>query len=396
MFLEQFYNMDPEAEYQVEAKMLESILLASASGKLEELDRLLFKEKGRDILGVCKDEVGRTALHLAAANGHQECVESLLVAGHAWNAVDDSYVSAGELAKQNGHEIIYELLLQAGIRTELLLSLMEAQDAFDDEDEVIEFDEDGNPIGIVISETPLSAISNADYLQMPLHYSDDNTKLLDAEKNAVMMDWEGPLMQEHAKLLCDRPGKNDLHIMNVGFGLGLIDDAIQTFKPARHTIIEAHPDVHAKMIKDGWAERPGVTILFGRWQDFLHSGELEMYDGIFWDTFGEHYKDQKVFHDAIPMLLKPDGIFSFFNGLGGTNPFFHDVYCRIVEMEFDEMGFSVQYIPVDVDPSAAQIWDGVKRRYWSLQKYNLPIIRSISIDGYVEEYDEEESSSAPM
>jgi protein arginine N-methyltransferase 2 len=380
--------MAEEVEFAEEAKKLEAIMNASASGQLEELDRLLFKEGGREILGVCRDEAGRTPLHMACANGHQECVESLLAAGHAWNAVDDSYVSAGEMAQQNGHDIIYQLLIQAGIRTELLLSLLESQE---DEDDVVEFDQDGNPTS--------GDIPNADYLQMPLHYSDDNTKLLDADKNAVMMDWEGPLMKEHAKILCDRPDvkREDLHILNVGFGLGLVDDAIQCFKPGRHTIIEAHPDVHAKMIRDGWADRPGVRILFGRWQDFLLSGELETYDGIFWDTFGEHYRDQKKFHDAIPLILKPGGIFSFFNGLGGTNPFFHDVYCNIVEMEFQEMGCTVEYIPIDMDPSQSQIWDGVKRRYWSLKKYNLPIIRMESYgdsNGY-DEANEEDESSAP-
>jgi protein arginine N-methyltransferase 2 len=396
--------MDTETDFGLEAKKLEAILRASAEGSLEDLDRLLFKEKGIDILGVCKDESGRTPLHLAAANGHQECVESLLQAGHAWNSVDDSYVSAGEMAKQNGHDAIYEMLLQAGIRTELLLSLMEGQeDEEDEEDEVVEFDEEGNPIGVVgvQSASSSAAVSNADYLAMPLHYSDDGTKLLDEEKNAVMMDWEGPLMQEHAKILCERPGKGELHILNVGFGLGLIDEAIQAYKPARHTIVEAHPDVYAKMLRDGWAQRPGVTILFGRWQDVLKRGDFETYDGIFWDTFGEHYRDQKIFHDAIPLLLNPDGIFSFFNGLGGTNFFFHDVYCKIVQLEFEEIGFSVQFIPIAMDPNASQIWDGVKRRYWSLKTYNLPIIQAVSYDegnwqDQEEPAEEPQQSSAPL
>jgi len=403
--------MESEPDYQSEAKMLEAILRASASGSLEVLDDLLFKHKGRDILGVCRDESGRTPLHLASANGHRECVESLLVAGHAWNAVDDSYVSAGELAKQNGHEIVYEILLQAGIRTELLLSLIEAQMEDEDvaEDEVSEFDAEGNPLNpstFSSSSAPLvsdlasysaqssapsaqtapqhvsssSSSSNAEYLGMPLQYSPGGTRLLDADKNAVMMDWEGGLMREHARILCERPemtDRSELHIMNVGFGLGLVDEAIQSFKPARHTIIEAHPDVYAKMLRDGWAQRPGVKILFGRWQDFLMNGELESYDGIFWDTFGEHYRDQKVFHDAVPMLLKPEGIFSFFNGLGGTNQFFHDVYCRIVEMEFAELGFTTEYVQMDMDTSSPALWEGVKRRYWSLDKYNLPIIRAL-------------------
>jgi protein arginine N-methyltransferase 2 len=61
--------------------------------------------------------------------------------------------------------------------------------------------------------------------------------------------------------------------------------------------------------------------------------------------------------------LNTKGIFSFFNGLAGTNPFFHDVYCRIVEMEMADMGLNVQYVQMDMDPSEAKVWDGIKRRF---------------------------------
>jgi protein arginine N-methyltransferase 2 len=40
---------------------------------------------------------------------------------------------------------------------------------------------------------------------------------------AVMMGWEGPLMVRHAAIICSRGGT----VLNVGFGLGLIDSAIQ-------------------------------------------------------------------------------------------------------------------------------------------------------------------------
>ena len=39
-----------------------------------------------------------------------------------------------------------------------------------------------------------------------------------------MMGWEGPLMVHHAALICGDGGKD---VMNVGFGLGLVDAAIQ-------------------------------------------------------------------------------------------------------------------------------------------------------------------------
>ena len=74
-------------------------------------------------------------------------------------------------------------------------------------------------------------------------------------------------METHAELMCAQGGA----VLNVGFGMGLIDEAIQrrfeaNDKLVSHTIIEAHPEVYAKMLKDGWDKKKGVKILFGRWQ----------------------------------------------------------------------------------------------------------------------------------
>lgn len=197
----------------------------------------------------------------------------------------------------------------------------------------------------------------------------ENDKLLDAEGNGVMMGWEKPLMELHADVICANGGS----ILNVGFGLGLIDEEIQKRKHSKHTIIEAHPDVYAHMIKQGWDKKPNVKIIFGRWQDV--EDQLEQYDGIFFDTFGEFYDDLKEFHELLPNILSPTGIYSFFNGLGATNPFFHDVYCNIAEMDLGEIGLKVEYKKVDIDPSDNKIWEGVKGKYWTLQQYNLPICK---------------------
>ena len=36
-------------------------------------------------------------------------------------------------------------------------------------------------------------------------------------------------------------------VLNIGFGLGLVDSAIQSHNPRSHTIVEAHPDVLRKV-----------------------------------------------------------------------------------------------------------------------------------------------------
>ena len=74
-----------------------------------------------------------------------------------------------------------------------------------------------------------------------------------------------------------------------------IDSMFQRRKnpPKQHYIIEAHPDVLAHMRELGWYERRGVTILEGKWQDFVESEELLSvggFDVIYTDTFSEDYQ----------------------------------------------------------------------------------------------------------
>lgn len=104
-----------------------------------------------------------------------------------------------------------------------------------------------------------------------MSFSED--KLMDSESKAVMMAWENPLMEAHAKAVCSGGG----HVLNIGFGMGLVDSAIQRYAPASHTIVEAHPEVYERMLSSGWGQKESVKIVFGRWQDVLP--QLETYDG---------------------------------------------------------------------------------------------------------------------
>lgn len=307
------------------------------------------------------DDLGRTPLHHAAEHGHKEIVEWLLSERHPYNLLDKQEVSAGELALKNDHKDIYEVLVSEGTRAELLIRALKA--SFGDDDD----EEKGAP--------------NEDYLQQKLHY--DDNKLLDENNDAVMMGWEAPLMVEHAKVMCPREG---LDVLNVGFGLGLIDTELQKYKPRNHYIIEAHPDVYEHMKKLGWDKKPGVTILFGRWQDVVPT-LTQTFDGIFFDTYGgssskknrcdikrrvevahlyvipEFYDDLRAFHDAVPNILNSDGIYTWFNGLGATNQFFHDIYCRVSEIDLHEFGLDTEYVEIPIGTADEKgVWDGVRQR----------------------------------
>ncbi|KAI8912592.1 S-adenosyl-L-methionine-dependent methyltransferase [Gorgonomyces haynaldii] len=290
------------------------------------------------------------ALLEAASIGEAEkCIE-LIRSGVPWNTVIDGK-TCGQVALENGHIDLYNQLVEEGVRTEYVLKML-GHGFKDDREETYE----------------KPKVVNQEYLQSSLVFKEG--KLLDEHKNGVMMGWETPLMAIHTRIIAPTEG---LRILNVGFGLGIIDEMIQATNPSQHTIIEAHPDVYQKMLQDGWDKKPNVKILYGRWQDV--QDQLELYDGIFFDTFGEYYDDLKEFHDIVPNILDQDGIYSYFNGLAGNNRFFHDVGCRMSEIDLNECMMTVEYETVQMDTLGDDVWEDVRRPYFSLDFYRAPIVR---------------------
>ncbi|KAL6754912.1 arginine N-methyltransferase 2 [Haematococcus lacustris] len=322
-----------------------ALLDAAASGDIATLSALV--ENGVDVS--YQDQEGMSALMKAADGGYQEAVELLLQAGCPWNLQDKDGYCAGQYAA--GNPEIVELLLNWGVQAELVLGAVKRS----------EEEEDADQDGVV----------NQAYLSQPLHYSDDGSKLLDADGEAVMMGWEGPLMERHAALMQARGGA----VLNIGFGLGLIDAALQAFSPTLHTIIEAHPDVFKHAQHKGWGTRPGVQLLHGRWQEVLPRlvAQGQRYDGVFFDTYGEYYREMAQFHKQLPALLKPGGVYTFFNGLAPDNVFFHSVYGRLVQLELAALGLSTSYEKVDIQQAVQpEVWAGVRNKYWHLPYYFLP------------------------
>ena len=78
------------------------------------------------------------------------------------------------------------------------------------------------------------------------------------------------------------------------------------------------------------------------------------------------------FHSMLPSLVKPGGVYSFFNGMCPFNIFFQGVACELVKTELVALGFRVVFIPVQIDLDKST-WDGVKRKYWIGDTYYLPV-----------------------
>ena len=129
-----------------------------------------------------------------------------------------------------------------------------------------------------------------------------------------MMEWERPIMEKSAEIITRKGGR----VLNVGFGMGIIDTAIENHQIIEHWIIEPHLDVFTKIMNDGWHLKPHVKILHGDWQWFMKY--LPKFDGIYIDTWDEEIYD---FLRNTPNMLKEDGILSFFNNPRGDEQGLH-------------------------------------------------------------------------
>jgi type IV protein arginine methyltransferase len=104
----------------------------------------------------------------------------------------------------------------------------------------------------------------------------------------------------------------------------------------------------------------------------------EPFDAIYYDPYAESYRDLCEFFDAVVSLLKPDGVFSFFNGLGADRFIINDVYSVVVALDLAGFGMDVNYatIPISV---GEEDWKGTKtERYWELDRYLLPICKFVN------------------
>ncbi|KAH0401383.1 arginine N-methyltransferase 2, partial [Aureobasidium melanogenum] len=347
-------------------------------------------------------------------------IKFLLENGAIWNDLDDNNETPGCLALRLGLKKCYEAMVEAGVRAELLLSRLDGfellaqyeDDSEEEEQEVEDFEfvegENGDSLQESMVEVDESApelvgpdgtvpgtdsvpelvqvdengqetkvdVNSEDYLASHLTFKGD--RLLDADKNGVMMSWETDIMQKTVDRLCPEPG---LRVLNVGHGMGIIDGIFQDKKVAVHHIIEAHPDVLARMRKDGWYEKPGVKIHEGRWQDVVPKlvEQNEVFDGIYFDTFAEEYKALKEFFtEYVIGLLDPEGRFGFFNGLGADRQVCYDVYTRVVEMDLFDAGMDTEFEDIRIpDLDEQGEWEGVRRRYWALDNYRMPTCKFI-------------------
>lgn len=309
--------------------------------------------------------------------------------GAGWNFIDYEQKTIGDLLLENGQSrdgLLYSRLVDAGVSAEILLRKINGGEIEFIEEPVEEEEEEEEETpaqeetvtqetgevapDAVADAAPDTATDQNAYLESKLEYTKDSL-VTDENRDGVMMDWETAIMEKAAESICSNENAT---VLNIGFGMGIIDAAIQSHHPKNHYICEAHPDVLKKMKDDGWYSKPGVVVLEGRWQDrlneLLDQGEV-FFDGIYYDTFSEHYEDMLELYDVIVGLLKPDGVFSFFNGLGADRQLCYDVYKKIVDLDVSNYGLRCDY---ETLPVGERNWEEVKRSYFNCDYYYHPRI----------------------
>ncbi|GAA5961984.1 hypothetical protein JCM3765_007183 [Sporobolomyces pararoseus] len=421
--------------YLLSLRLIDAIL----EGDRQLVDKLVLQERVDCWISDELSTQGWTALHAAAYIGDVGLLKMLLRKGNAvWNLVDNLGCSAGDIAYSMNNAKAYKFLMEEGVRAEMLRAVMEdaadlegeqEEDAIEEEKEEEEQtskqqDTEMKTTDEAEEEIKLSTASSlTQYLSQPLTYTTDSNGqpiCLDSEGNGVMMGWEKPIMFETvqaqlSKGWSDRKGKSraelleeeegdryHLRVMNVGFGLGIVDTFYQEFNPTLHLIIEPHPDVLKFAKEQGWFDKPGVRFFQGTWQEWikaLEEGKEEWveWDAIYFDTYSEHYKDLRSFLSQTPNLLSSSSpqnqaSVSFFHGLGATSRSFYDVYTSVSQLHLLEFGLKTEWTEVEVlNEEDEDVWEktgwrgeneggkGERKKYWEWEKavgkYRLPVCR---------------------
>ena len=320
--------------------------------------------------------------------------------GAGWNFADINQETPGCILVRRKMETspIYQQIVDAGVRAEYLLRKINNDDlefigeesgekeetevASEEDREDHEDHNDKGPLQDTVGEVGEPAADQKTYLETELEYR-NHSLVTKEQKDGVMMSWETGVM----KIACDTLFKNthstddDVMILNIGFGMGIIDSMINARRPTKHYICEAQPDVLDQMRKTGWYYKPNVVVLEGRWQDKLDGILAEggvFFDGIYYDTFSEHYEDMLNLYDYVIGLLKPLGVFSFFNGLGADRKVVYDVYKRLVELDLSNFGLECRFQNIEIPESTFQkddsesVWNEIRRPYWSGSVYYHP------------------------
>ena len=156
----------------------------------------------------------------------------------------------------------------------------------------------------------------------------------------VMHEWEDLMMKKHSEVVCQNGGD----ILEIGFGMGISANYIQSQDINSHTIIEKDEQVYQKLLE--WAEdKPNVKTIFGDWIKNLPERK---FDGVFRDTWGE-ISGKQVFPLKILSVCKIGTIVTFFNNTNDKKTMYGETFFKEKNIKFHKVDIKipdyVDYLP---------------------------------------------------
>ena len=186
-----------------------------------------------------------------------------------------------------------------------------------------------------------------------LKYSFFKDKILNEKGQEIMMDWETPLMEKHAKVVTENGGD----ILEIGFGMGICANFIQKANINTHTIIEIHDQVFERLLK--WAkDKPNVIPIKGDW--FNSIPKDKKYNGIMFDTWDDI--NLPSLSKTISKILNPKGIFTYYTE--ETEKIFKANCKRKYKWG------TADIIKININPPVKEM----THKYFTRKDYNLPKI----------------------
>lgn len=180
-------------------------------------------------------------------------------------------------------------------------------------------------------------------------------KLTDQE---IMEDWQIPLMQGMADVVCATKGD----ILEIGFGRGISSDMIQAHNVKSHTIVECNETIINDYFNDWKSKFPKseINMVKGLWQDTIDN--LDLFDGIFFHTYPLNEEEYMMYvQESITFAehffpfaakhLNTGGSFTYFSNEIDSLSREHQ---RLLLQHFSS--FSVQTVALNMPEDVKDIW----------------------------------------
>src|SRR3989344_236732 len=188
----------------------------------------------------------------------------------------------------------------------------------------------------------------------------DKNRLI-INNHPVMEDWEDNYMKALAEVACSKRGV----VMEVGFGMGISAEYIQSHKIREHIVIEANKSVFEKLQDFKMNSIKPVRPIFGFWQDVTKNIPDNSLSGILFDTYPMskkeiHSNHYEFFPEAF-RLLKPSGVFTYYSD--EIRNFSHEHRNKLELPGFKK-----------IDKRICQVNPPKECRYWKSNTIVIPII----------------------